>query len=185
MEQISLIDREAESEKPSAFSIPDEEIDRILRQGSAYDGGKLRISVLYAQENTPADRAAYLKDEYGISGGRGWQFSDGSRGGVQNRPQGLIIRNAERNAEIRLRWSEVEKRIGALIEADRYLSEPEKQRYAAMEADYAAFGGVPLPKPGYSFPPTPAEIYDRYYPVVRDALLRDTAYRNACANNDR
>ena len=45
MEQISLIDREAESEKPSAFSIPNEEIDRILRQGSAYDGGKLRTEI--------------------------------------------------------------------------------------------------------------------------------------------
>ena len=33
--------------------------------------------------------------------------------------------------------------------------------------------------------PTPADIYERYYPVIRDALLRDTAYRNACDNNDK
>ena len=127
----------------------------------------------------------YLKGEYGTNGGHGWQFSDGSRGDVQTRPQGLVIRDAAHNMEIRLRWSEVEKRIGALIQNNQYLSDPEKQRYAALERNYEAFGNVPLPDPGHGFPPTPAEIYERYYPVIRDALLRDTAYRNACDNNDK
>ena len=203
MEQISMIDRQAESEKPSAFampkkeeqapaeapapafSIPDAEIERILRHGSPYDGGKLRIAALYSQENTPDERVEYLKGEYGTNSGQSWQFSDGSRGGVQTRPQGLVIRDASHNAEVRLRWSEVEKRLGALIQNGQYLSGPDKQRYAALEKNYAEFGAVPLPAPGHGFPPTPADIYERYYPVIRDALLRDTAYRNACDNNDK
>lgn len=203
MEQISMIDRQAESEKPSAFampkkeeqapaeapapafSIPDAEIERILRHGSPYDGGKLRIAALYSQENTPDERVEYLKGEYGTNSGQSWQFSDGSRGGVQTRPQGLVIRDASHNAEVRLRWSEVEKRLGALIQNGQYLSGPDKQRYAALEKNYAEFGAVPLSAPGHGFPPTPADIYERYYPVIRDALLRDTAYRNACDNNDK
>ena len=202
MEQITMIDRQAESEKPSAFAmpkeeqppaeppapalaIPDEEIERILRHGSPYDGGKLRIAALYSQENTPDERVEYLKGEYGTNSGQSWQFSDGSRGGVQTRPQGLVIRDASHNAEVRLRWSEVEKRLGALIQNGQYLSGPDKQRYAALEKNYAEFGAVPLPAPGHGFPPTPADIYERYYPVIRDALLRDTAYRNACDNNDK
>ena len=198
-----MIDRQAESEKPSAFampkkeeqapaeapapafSIPDAEIERILRHGSPYDGGKLRIAALYSQENTPDERVEYLKGEYGTNSGQSWQFSDGSRGGVQTRPQGLVIRDASHNAEVRLRWSEVEKRLGALIQNGQYLSGPDKQRYAALEKNYAEFGAVPLPAPGHGFPPTPADIYERYYPVIRDALLRDTAYRNACDNNDK
>ena len=202
MEQITMIDRQAESEKPSAFampkeeqppaeppapafSIPDAEIERILRHGSPYDGGKLRIAALYSQENTPDERVEYLKGEYGTNSGQSWQFSDGSRGGVQTRPQGLVIRDASHNAEVRLRWSEVEKRLGALIQNGQYLSGPDKQRYAALEKNYAEFGAVPLPAPGHGFPPTPADIYERYYPVIRDALLRDMAYRNACDNNDK
>ena len=219
MEQITFIDQQAESEKPSAFAMPkeeqppaepdnakiinfpstahepeseqpsglsvsDAEIERILCHGSPYEGGKLRIAALYAHENTPAERVEYLKNEYG-TGGQSWQFSDGSRGNVQTRPQGLVIRDAANNTEVRLRWSEVEKRIGALIQNSQYLSGPDKQRYAALERNYAAFGSVPLPAPGHGFPPTPAEIYERYYPVIRDALLRDTAYRNACDNNDK
>ena len=197
-----MIDRQAESEKPSAFampkeeqppaeppapafSIPDAEIERILRHGSPYDGGKLRIAALYSQENTPDERVEYLKGEYGTNSGQSWQFSDGSRGGVQTRPQGLVIRDASHNAEVRLRWSEVEKRLGALIQNGQYLSGPDKQRYAALEKNYAEFGAVPLPAPGHGFPPTPADIYERYYPVIRDALLRDMAYRNACDNNDK
>ena len=218
MEQISLIDQQAESEKPSAFAmykesqppaepdsakiihfpsaahepeseqlsgslISEAEVVRILRHGSPYEDGKLRIAALYAQENTAAERVEYLKNEYGTNGGQSWQFSDGSRGDVQTRPQGLVIRDAAHHTETRLRWSEVEKRIGALIQSGQYLGEPDKQRYAALEKDYEAFGGVPLPAPGHGFPPAPEEIYGRYYPVLRDALLRDTAYRNACDNN--
>lgn len=54
-----------------------------------------------------------------------------------------------------------------------------------MERDYSAFGGIPLPAPGHSFPSTPEEIYERYFPVIADALLDDTAFRNAYRNNDR
>ena len=197
-----MIDRQAESEKPSAFAMPkeeqppaeppapalaisDEEIERILRNGSGHHDSKLRIAALYAGDSTPADRTEYLKNEYGTDGGRGWQFFDGTHGNIQYRPQGLVIRNADQGTEVCLRWSEVEQRIGEWIEGGHYLRASEKARYADMERDYSAFGGIPLPAPGHSFPSTPEEVYERYLPVIADALLDDTAFRNAYRNNDR
>lgn len=213
MEQISFIDQQAESEKPSAFSMPkegqppaepdsdkviqfpdtthktesekpsgfsisDTEIDRILRNGSGHHDSKLRIAALYDSGSTPADRTEYLKNEYGTDGGRSWQFFDGTHGNIQYHPQGLVIRNTDQGTEARLRWSEVEQRIGGLVEGGRYLGGSEKARYADMERDYSAFGGIPLPAPGHSFPATPEEVYERYFPVIADALLDDTAFRN-------
>ena len=131
------------------------------------------------------DRTEYLKNEYGTDGGRSWQFFDGTHGNIQYRPQGLVVRNADQGTEVRLRWPEVEQRIGEWIEGGHYLSASEKVRYADMERDYSAFGGIPLPAPGHSFPSTPEEIYERYFPVIADALLDDTAFRNAYRNNDR
>ena len=49
-EQIEKIDKDAESERPSAFSISDEEIENVLRSGSGFAGGKRRITVLYEKE---------------------------------------------------------------------------------------------------------------------------------------
>ena len=74
-EQIQKIDaaaenaaREAESEKPSAFVISEDEIDRMLRTGSNFEGGKIRIYALYQQQGDAKERAAFLKAEYGIGG---------------------------------------------------------------------------------------------------------------------
>ena len=193
MEQITFIDQQGSGEKPGPFAMPkeekqsisDDEIDRLLRHGSGHHDNKLRIAVLYAGDSTPADRAEYLKNEHGTDGGHSWQFSDGTHGNIQYRPQGLVIRNADQGTEVRLRWSEVEQRIGGWIEGGHYLRASEKARYADMERDYSAFGGIPLPAPGHSFPSTPEEVYERYLPVIADALLDDTAFRNAYRNNDR
>ncbi|MCD8188953.1 MAG: hypothetical protein LUD78_01800, partial [Clostridiales bacterium] len=154
-EQIESIDHEAESDKPSAFVISDSEINRVLQTGSGFAGGKLRIAALYAHEGNPKARADFLKKEYGI-GGQSWDFSDGSRGLVDYRAKGLYIRNYDHNTEIRLRWTEVEKRIDTLMQAGRYLSPEEQARYAQMEQDFAGFGGVPMPSAQHAFPTVPA-----------------------------
>ena len=72
-EQIQKIDaaaenaaKEAESEKPSAFVISEDEIDRMLRTGSNFEGGKIRIYALYQQQGEAKERAAFLKAEYGL-----------------------------------------------------------------------------------------------------------------------
>ncbi len=87
-EQINGIDNQvetpvmtAESVKPSAFSISDEEIDRVLHRGSGFAGGKIRIYAMYQQQGDAKARADFLKNEYG-TGGHSYTFDDGSHGFV-------------------------------------------------------------------------------------------------------
>ena len=89
-EQIQKIDaaaenaaREAESEKPSAFVISENEIDRMLRAGSNFEGGKIRIYALYQQQGDAKERAAFLKAEYGL-GGHSYTFTHVDRAHIHN-----------------------------------------------------------------------------------------------------
>ena len=98
-EQIQKIDaaaenaaKEAESEKPSAFVISEDEIDRMLRTGSNFEGGKIRIYALYQQQGDAKERAAFLKAEYGL-GGHSYTFMDGSRGFADYNGRGILLRN--------------------------------------------------------------------------------------------
>ena len=157
-EQIQKIDalpEMAESEKPSAFSISDEEVNRVLRDGSGFSNGKMRIQALYSSEHDPKKRADYLKEEYGM-GGRSWTFSDGSRGFVDYSSKGMLIRCYEHDVERRLRWTEVEKMLDLLFREGRYLSETEQAEYFQLQEDYAGVGGLPLPSPSHAFPPITA-----------------------------
>ena len=116
-EQIQKIDaaaehaaREAESEKPSAFVISEDEIDRMLRTGSNFEGGKIRIYALYQQQGDAKERAVFLKAEYGI-GGHSYTFMDGSRGFADYDGKGILLRNYGHDREVRLTWSAVDKRF--------------------------------------------------------------------------
>ncbi|MCD7771546.1 MAG: hypothetical protein LUH23_05620, partial [Oscillospiraceae bacterium] len=153
-DQIESIEHKAESKAPSAFLISDSEINEMLRRGSGFEGGKLRIMALYAHEGNSKARADFLKKEYGI-GGHSWDFTDGSRGFVDYRSQGFYIRSYGHDKELRLRWTDVEKRIGTLIQAGSYLSPEERARYAQLEREYAGYGGIPMPTAQHAFPKVP------------------------------
>ena len=154
-QQIEAIDRmetQAESdEKPSAFSISEEEIDRVLCGGSGFQNGKMRIQALYTNSPDSAYRANYLKEEYG-TGGRSWTFSDGSRGFVDYSSRGLLICSYGNDVERRLRWPEVEKRLDVLIREDRYLDTEERKQFENLQAMYAGVGDLPTPLPAHAFP---------------------------------
>ena len=155
-EQIRQIDQDAErgteSAKPSVFLITDEDIDNCIKGGSGFHYGKFRISLLYEQNNSPDDRARYLKDEYGI-GGRSISFHDGSRGFLNYDSKGISIDCYEHDIAKVLRWREVEKRLGLLIERNEYLSEQELREYEELKSSYTEYGGLPLPKASYGFTP--------------------------------
>ena len=137
-EQIQKIDaaaenaaKEAESEKPSAFVISEDEIDRMLRTGSNFEGGKIRIYALYQQQGDAKERAAFLKAEYGL-GGHSYTFMDGSRGFADYNGRGILLRNYDHDREVRLTWSAVDKRLDRLVENDQYLTALEME--AAVNA---------------------------------------------------
>ena len=163
-EQIQKIDaaaknaaREAESEKPSAFVISEDEIDRMLRTGSNFEGGKIRIYALYQQQGEAKERAAFLKAEYGL-GGHSYTFMDGSRGFADYDGKGILLRNYDHDREVRLTWSAVDKRLDRLVENGQYLTALEMEEYRKLEQEYGA--PLPMPTAAHVFPPTPPERYD-------------------------
>ena len=163
-EQIQKIDaaaenaaREAESEKPSAFVISEDEIDRMLRAGSNFEGGKIRIYALYQQQGDAKERAAFLKAEYGL-GGHSYTFMDGSRGFADYDGKGILLRNYGHDREVRLTWSAVDKRLDRLVVNGQYLTALEMEEYRKLEQEYGA--PLPMPTAAHVFPPTPPEHYD-------------------------
>ena len=132
VEQQQEIIAEAEEEKSSAFAISQEDIDAILTRGSGIHQGKFRIYEQFLKQESPESNITFLKNEYGVGGaypavsGRNLDESHDAKGIKISR--GRISRP---DAELLLRWNKVEKRIGELIRADRYLSQAEKDDYPA------------------------------------------------------
>ena len=128
-EQITNI-LEAESEKLSAFSISQEEIDRILCRGSGVSQGKMRIFEQYQKKQSKQDNIKFLKDEYGWGGAypalRDVDINEEHSGKGIHISKGGIINPA---AEVHLKWNQVEKRIGELIQAQRYFNTKEIEEY--------------------------------------------------------
>lgn len=96
------------------------DIDTVLLSGSGFEGGKQRIIDYYFEHSSNSDRAAFLKKEYGIGGGT-VVFSE-SRTGFQNHDsKGVeIFPRGFSDEPIKLSWAKVAKRIGELIENERY-----------------------------------------------------------------
>ncbi len=132
-EQISFIEQ-AEAEKASAFTIPQEAIDYILCGGSGISEGKYRIYEQFQKKEDKQENIKFLRDEYGIGGrsdaipGSGyWEDHDG-KGITISRDYG------DPDGKFLLTWAKVEKRIGELIAADRYLNRAEKEHYPVYQA---------------------------------------------------
>ena len=132
VEQQQEIIAEAEEEKSSAFTISQEDIDAILTRGSGIHQGKFRIYEQFLKQDSSENNITFLKNEYGIGGaypaisGRNLDESHDAKGIKISRG-----RISQPDAELLLRWNKVEKRIGELIRADRYLSQAEKDDYPA------------------------------------------------------
>lgn len=126
-QQITLIEQ-AEDEKSSAFSISQEVIDVVLQQGSGVQDGKYRIYMQFQQNASAKENADFLKDEYGI-GGRTPALT-GTDIHEWHDDKGITLTSGKiigPDAKIVLPWTKVQKRIGELIVADRYLNRKEKE----------------------------------------------------------
>jgi hypothetical protein len=132
-QQITLIEQ-AEDEKSSAFSISQEVIDVVLQQGSGVQDGKYRIYLQFQQNADTKKNADFLKKEYG-TGGRapaltGTDIHEWHDGKGITLTSGKIMGP---DAKIVLPWSKVQKRLGELIAADRYLNSKEKEYLPVYE----------------------------------------------------
>jgi N12 class adenine-specific DNA methylase len=135
-QQIESI-KQAEDEKSSAFSISQEEIDHVLCKGTGFQDGKFRVYLHYQEQHAPKETIDFLKREYGTGGGT-HIFTDGTRGNTWHDGKGITITKdsiAEPDTKIILPWAKVQKRIGELIAADRYLNSKEKERLPAVQQE--------------------------------------------------
>lgn len=144
-EQLSLIEQ-AESEKGSAFVLPQAAIDHVLCGGPAYSARRLRIYAQYQKQQGAQANARFLKDEYGI--GSHSNAIPGSSMWVKYDGKGMTFTLGDLTAPeatVTLTWKQVEKRVGELIAADRYLTPADKEQYQvklAQDALQAARGEI-------------------------------------------
>lgn len=146
----------AVGEEPAAFSVSEEDITRILQEGSGFENGKIRIEAIYQQETEAEKRADLLRKEYGI-GGRTYIFSDGIRGWLDYDSHGLHIRKGsifdKGEVVLHLRWRQVEERIGELLRDDKYFLESEKETYSSREETEKADEHIIIEETGQSSQP--------------------------------
>ena len=100
--------------------ITEDEIDHALDRGSGVEGGKGRIYEYFTADHTGKEKAAFLKDEYGI-GGRSHAVSGASHSGENHDSRGITLKKAD-CANVELSWTKVAARIDSLIQKDRFLS---------------------------------------------------------------
>jgi N12 class adenine-specific DNA methylase len=116
------VQRIAESEKPSAFSFPQADIDHILRTGSNESDSLLRICAMYRMDKGAEENAAFLRREY--RGGKGL-YLNGEKVSVWFGGDGIHIAKGEtalyaRSGQL-IPWEQAERRIGELLAEGRYL----------------------------------------------------------------
>ena len=113
--------------------ITEDEIDHALDRGSGVEGGKGRIYEYFTADHTGKEKAAFLKDKYGI-GGRSHAVSGASHSDESHDSRGIVLKKAG-CANVELSWTKVAARIDALIQKDRFLSPREKERYAQLQRE--------------------------------------------------
>ena len=145
LRDLSLPRREYSSEMTAvpelARFITEDEIDHALDRGSGVEGGKGRIYEYFTADHTGKEKAAFLKDEYGI-GGRSHAVSGASHSDESHGSRGIVLKKAG-CANVELSWTKVAARIDSLIQKDRFLSPREKERYAQLQREKEAERELP------------------------------------------
>ena len=145
LRDLSLPRREYSSEMTTMPElgrfITEDEIDHALDRGSGVEGGKGRIYEYFTADHTGREKAAFLKDEYGI-GGRSHAVSGASHSDESHGSRGIVLKKAG-CANVELSWTKVAARIDSLIQKDRFLSPREKERYAQLQWEKEAERELP------------------------------------------
>ena len=120
--------------------ITQDEIGDALSHGGGVAGSKWRIFHYFTEEHSLSEKAAVLKDLYGI-GGRSHALS-GATGSGENHDANGIRLTKPGCENVILTWSAVARRIDELISSDRYMTEAELAEYDLHTAAYAKYRDV-------------------------------------------
>ena len=115
---------QAESEQPSAFSLSQTDVDRILRTGSNEDNSLLRICAIYRLGKSAEDIVEFLRHEY--RGGKGLYLNN-EKISVWFNNDGIHIAEGDTalfaDAKQLITWEQAEQRIGELLEQGQYMTQ--------------------------------------------------------------
>ena len=120
--------------------ITQDEIGDALSHGGGTVSSKWRIFKYFTEEHSLSEKAAVLKDLYGI-GGRSHALS-GATGSGENHDANGIRLTKPGCEDVNLTWSAVARRIDELIASDCYMAEAELAEYDLHTAAYAKYRGV-------------------------------------------
>jgi len=129
------------SELPAIQSfITEDEINGVLVSGSHFEGSEGRIYGFYQGEHTPKEKTDFLKQEYGIGGAvPGILREDHTHESHDSKGIKLEKPNCE---TVTLTWTNVSKRIEALITQQRYLSPEAIRAWEASQQDTAEMSAI-------------------------------------------
>lgn len=112
--------------------IDEAEIRRALCDEGNFENGKMRIQYYFSQPVLPPreETIRWLKKEYG-TGGRSWDFANGSHGWLDYNNKGIEIQCKTDDGQISrtLTWQEVSSRLQDLVQSNRYLTDAECLEY--------------------------------------------------------
>ena len=167
-EQIGTIEAAQAGEKyimPVAFSLPQEQLEAILRTGGGRDNSRSRNYAKYQQGKTPEEMAEFLKNEYKTIG-KGFDFGENPIS-VWFNESGMSIgygMSARENPVAVMGWQEVEGIIRSMVENGSYMGANEVFLVDAVERQRVAndlfnffrdgIGEIPenIPIKGYNHP---------------------------------
>ena len=156
---------------PAAFSLPQEQIDSILRSGGGRDNSRKRIYAKYQQGKTPEEMAEFLKNEYKTTG-KGFEF-DGNPVSLWFDEMGMRIgygTSAKENTLAVMRSSEVESHIRVMVENGTYMSANEVFLVDAVERERIATDINNFFRDGISEMPESLELKFSNYPASMEKL---------------
>ena len=143
--------------------------ERIVRKGSLYEGGKIRIAAFYANNPTPKEAVEFLKNEYGTGGCSLSGLAGGAKAFLDFNRLGFSIRY-DNKIESYYMWPDIEKVIRHLMADGTYLTEEEHEKLIAIrEGRYDR--SLPMPIARYAYPPEnePAPLtWDEFAALIPD-----------------
>ena len=140
--------------------ITQDEIDELFTSSSR----KWRIFRYFTEEHSGADKAAFLKNEYG-TGGHSHALSGAAGSHESHDARGMELSKGGCE-NIRLTWRQVARRIDGLIETDRFMTAAELAEYDTHTAAYARHSRA---KPYHDTDIVLAEQGGAFYAYDKDA----------------
>lgn len=158
---------------PAAFSLPQEQLEAILRTGGGRNNSRSRIYAKYQQGKTPEEMAEFLKNEYKTTG-KGFDFGDNPIS-VWFNESGMSIgygMSAKENPVAVMGWTEIEGVVRSMVEQGSYMGVNEVFLVDAIERQRVSndlfhffrdgIGEVPedIPIKSYNYPESMTKLCD-------------------------